>query len=31
MKGYVVRLMQKRNERWLVLESHPKLYALPRW
>ncbi len=28
IKGYVVQLMKKVNERWLVLEAHPKLYPV---
>jgi uncharacterized protein (TIGR02246 family) len=30
IEGYVVQLMQRVNGRWLVLESHPKLYPPPR-
>lgn len=30
IKGYVVQLMKKVNDRWLVLEGHPKLFPPPR-
>jgi uncharacterized protein (TIGR02246 family) len=29
MKGYVVQVMKKVSGRWLVLESHPKLFPPP--
>lgn len=30
LKGHVVQLMKKSDGRWLVLESHPKLFPPPR-
>jgi uncharacterized protein (TIGR02246 family) len=30
IKGHVVQLMKRVDGRWLVLESHPKLYPAPR-
>lgn len=30
IKGYVVQLMQMVGDRWLVLESHPKIFPAPR-
>ncbi len=30
LKGHVVQLMKKVNDRWLVLEAHPKLFPPPR-
>ena len=30
LKGYVVQLMKKVDDRWLVLEAHPKLFPPPR-
>jgi len=29
MKGYVVQVMKKVNNRWLILEAHPKFFAPP--
>lgn len=29
LKGYVVQVMKKVEERWLVLEGHPKLFPPP--
>jgi uncharacterized protein (TIGR02246 family) len=29
MKGYVVQVMKKVGDRWLVLEAHPKLFPAP--
>ena len=29
MKGWVVQVMKKVNDRWLVLEAHPKLFPPP--
>lgn len=28
LKGHVVQVMKKTNGRWLILESHPKLFPL---
>jgi uncharacterized protein (TIGR02246 family) len=30
MKGYVVQVMKKVNNKWLILEGHPKLFPPPR-
>ena len=29
LKGYVVQLMKRVDDRWLVLEAHPKLFPPP--
>lgn len=29
VEGYVVQVMKKVGDRWLVLEAHPKLYPAP--
>ena len=30
MKGYVVQVMKKVNNKWMILEAHPKLYPPPK-
>ena len=30
MKGYVVQVMKKVNNKWMILEAHPKLFPLPK-
>ncbi len=30
LKGYVIQVMKKVNDKWLILEAHPKLFPLPR-
>lgn len=30
IQGYVVQLMERHGDRWLVLEGHPKLFPPPR-
>ena len=30
LKGYVVQVMKKINGKWMTLESHPKLFPLPK-
>ena len=29
LKGYVVQVMKKVNNRWLILEAHPKFFPAP--
>ena len=29
MRGHVVQVMKKADERWLILEAHPKLFPSP--
>lgn len=29
LKGYVVQVMKKVNERWFIIEAHPKLFPPP--
>jgi len=30
MKGYVMQVMKKVNNKWMILEAHPKLFPLPK-
>ena len=30
LKGYVVQVMKKVNNKWLILEAHPKLFPPPK-
>ena len=30
MKGYVMQVMKKMNNKWMILEAHPKLFPLPK-
>ena len=30
MKGYVLQVMKKVNDRWFILEAHPKLFPPPK-
>lgn len=30
LKGYVVQIMKKVNNRWMILEAHPKLFPPPK-
>ena len=30
LKGYVIQIMKKENNKWLILEAHPKLFPPPK-